>query len=915
VNKKTKTFILVLAAYILLTLIFTYPLGLKLDSHIPAYGKGGDAHSFIWNSWNFKQMLRSEAKAPLTTSYLLVPFHPNLSFHTYTLFRNALVFTLTWFLPFITSFNLVTLLMFVASALGAYLLTLRFCRNPFAAFVSGLIFSFAPFKLARLMAHYNFVDSACLPFFVLLLFLALERKKLRYAFGAGLLLALIGYSSYYYLIFSFVFLVLFVLYSLLFDGARLLYESSRNKIEAAGFRARVVSLFRGKYFFQLGIVGLTLVLLFSPILVNIFKYQKDYLAEKKVFGKSPDLVQLVTPAPNSWMNKSLIKAKDYGTEKVIFLGFVVIVLTLYSLFLMRRKTVLRFWWVIAFVYILLSFGPDLIIGGKRIIGLPYQLLHSLPILSGARNPSRYIVFAMLALGILTACSLEDILKRLKKNQYHRISIPLVSGLCLLLICGEYLTAPLRMFDLKPHEFYQTIAADDDRYALLEVPFSVSGKGKSFGLKERMGLYQYYQTVHQKELVSGWLANLPDKIFAYYRSQDFIQKLCFLQEKQGNIPEEDWAYLLKPDRKLQEFINGFNIRYILIHRGAVKADAIENLTRYLSEQLSGFSEYTIRRRDGIIRFTLMDELREPPLGENLLDPRKGALLTEGWSKWVQIQDFSGRWGVNNKLVMLVPSPRQVGYELELDIEVPDFFQKKRQIMQVRLNSRKVQQFEFTGRWKETVVLPEELMAAGTNVVTFELKNLERVNIKNDSHYRIGATRVFSPVDIHAVSLSRRLPFEGRIMFPGLWIGNPAKRFALQGGYNIFIVDEHVGQVLDQNVFRTNISLEAADKLADYLDSVQTGRIIIALTWDDASRQLNDRAVFALRSIGSMEDLRRHPVGCHAVIGIKGALPGEAMEKIDPYNSSLILGRFSNAEKVGLWFHRIELQDLKPGDPRQ
>ena len=405
-----------------------------------------------------------------------------------------------------------------------------------------------------------------------------------------------------------------------------------------------------------------------------------------------------------------------------------------------------------------------------------------------------------------------------------------------------------MFDLKPHDFYQTIAADDDRYTLLEIPFSISGKGKSFGLKERLGLYQYYQTVHKKNLASGWLANLPDKIFDYYRNQEFIHKLCFIQERQGAVPDHDWVYLSKPDLQFKEFINAFNIRYILIHRGAVKADAIENLTRYFSEQLSGISEYTIRRRDGIIRFTLMDELCEPPLGENLLEPQKEALLTEGWSKWVQFRDLSGRWGVKNKLVLLFASPRQADYVLDFDVEVPDYFQNKHQVMQIYLNARKILRAEITGRWREHVELPAEWVHTGMNLITLELSNLEEAKPKDNIHYRIGTTSVFAPVDIHAVSLSRRLPFEGRIMFPGLWIGNPAERFSLQSGYNIFVVDEHSGRVLEQCVFNTNVSAEAADKMAEYLASIPAGRIVIALTWDDASRQLNHRAVQALHSLG-------------------------------------------------------------------
>jgi hypothetical protein len=155
------------------------------------------------------------------------------------------------------------------------------------------------------------------------------------------------------------------------------------------------------------------------------------------------------------------------------------------------------------------------------------------------------------------------------------------------------------------------------------------------------------------------------------------------------------------------------------------------------------------------------------------------------------------------------------------------------------------------------------------------------------------------------MSPKLPFEGRIMFPGLWIGNPGVRFPLQGGYNLYVVDEHTGEVIERAVFKTNIRTEASEQMAAFLTSIPHGRIVIALTWDDASRELTDPAVEALGTIGAASDLRDFTTSCHAVVGVKGAGAGEALERLDSFTARLGLGQFNQAGKVGLWFERIVL----------
>ncbi len=67
-----------------------------------------------------------------------------------------------------------------------------------------------------------------------------------------------------------------------------------------------------------------------------------------------------------------------------------------------------------------------------------------------------------------------------------------------------------------------------------------------------------------------------------------------------------------------------------------------------------------------------------------------------------------------------------------------------------------------------------------------------------------------------------------------------------------------------------------KLADYIASLSEGTIVVAAAKDEASRRLTDATVAAWKLVGGRADLR----GCfrcaHALIGVKGAPPGSALE---------------------------------------
>jgi hypothetical protein len=66
------------------------------------------------------------------------------------------------------------------------------------------------------------------------------------------------------------------------------------------------------------------------------------------------------------------------------------------------------------------------------------------------------------------------------------------------------------------------------------------------------------------------------------------------------------------------------------------------------------------------------------------------------------------------------------------------------------------------------------------------------------------------------------------------------------------------------------------MADFVASIPEGRIVAVAVRDEASRLLNEEAVQALRTIGAGGDMREKFRWGHAVIGVKGAQPGQAVE---------------------------------------
>jgi hypothetical protein len=155
------------------------------------------------------------------------------------------------------------------------------------------------------------------------------------------------------------------------------------------------------------------------------------------------------------------------------------------------------------------------------------------------------------------------------------------------------------------------------------------------------------------------------------------------------------------------------------------------------------------------------------------------------------------------------------------------------------------------------------------------------------YRIGTTGGRSPVDIELTSAGRGPQGQGGVVSArvnGHEVVDVPRR-----GYNVVALDGGDGHVLWGDNFDTFKSPAESRRMAERIGAVPPGTIVVAGVKTDGGGQLTAEGVAALRSIGGQQDLQRTLWLAHALIGIKGAPPGSAVEASGPGSVAVRVGR--------------------------
>jgi hypothetical protein len=318
------------------------------------------------------------------------------------------------------------------------------------------------------------------------------------------------------------------------------------------------------------VAGATCVLLLSPVLTVMAAHfgERQWIAPRMFWRSSPgglDLLAYLVPNPTSrwlgWVASDWLATGRGGfVENVAAIPwtatFAVAVALLYA-----GLRLPRYWVVLTCGAALLSLGPFISLAGwQTYVPTPWSLLRYFPVIGATRTPARISILVMLGAAVLLAFAVRAL-----RAQSKRPWLPSTVVASFLLL--ELLPAPRELHPATAPSFYKLIAADPRPVRVLTLPFGLRDGTSSHG--NFSAATQYFQTVHEKGLIGGYLSRLRRKDVETYRRSTRLSVLMDLSAGRPVSPERmeraiERAHLYPPR---------LDVGYVIVHTGLVSPQLV------------------------------------------------------------------------------------------------------------------------------------------------------------------------------------------------------------------------------------------------------------------------------------------------------------------------------------------------------
>ena len=557
----------VLLLYAVMSALLTYPLILNINSGI--IGGITDTYVYLWNNWWIKYSIFTLHSNPFETAYLLFPFIPSLLFHALT-FTNSLIsipFNLV-FTP-VTAFNIQFLAGMTLSGFGAYRLVFYLTQDRYASFLSGVFFAFNSFVFFHI-GHYNYATLYFIPFYVLFLFKTIDTAGWKYPIIAGLFLAASIYNDY-----------------LLFYGMALVSAVIVGvTLYKAGDKLTVLLK-------RLSLLVFVFLVLSGPLLImGLSQYaEKGNVAAKlpQIVYYNPDIRSLFVPSPqNTFFGSNFTgyyeKLSSHGY--VIYVGFLLLCLALIGIakafssrgFEKSDNAKVRLFFFASLAFLFISLGPFLFIGSNIFnldgysltFPMPYLLFYFVPFVKAMLIPSRFFIFFLFCLILIASYVLRGI--------FAGFSPARRAVLCALLTCVimiEYMSIPFPLIKTDIPDFYYELAEDNSDYTILELPFALGTSYYTVGEVSPTSKMQFFQTVHRKKILNGYVSRVPEEYGQFYIS---LVGLDYLIDPKIELSRKA---IEQNSVKVKKNFSALRIKYILVHPEFYNHAQLKNTLRYLT----------------------------------------------------------------------------------------------------------------------------------------------------------------------------------------------------------------------------------------------------------------------------------------------------------------------------------------------
>ena len=794
-----------------------------------------------------------------------------------------------------------------------------------SAFLAGALYAFASSKLFyAALGQGNIASSQWAPFAALYIVrTARPGGKARDAALAALFLALQAYAEMTYASF----LLLFAGLAFVWSGVALVRRQRHPAQTSARPVRRVITHYVARFTFLAALFALAI----TPLLANMLpdlRAEGDFLTSGGGFADifSADLAGYAVPTQLHPLLGGVIRAWSHDSTpqpdgshfavnkgQQIYLGYVALALAVIGAWRGRRRGETWFWVASALLFFVLTLGPNLRVAGHDTgIPLPFRLLEVLPFFKGNRYPSRYSVMLLMSVAPLVAAGAYSVLRIAysvddvqtgRRSTLHasrftspRLLIYLSTCLLVFLLLFEHLSAPLPISDLRVPALYARVAAEPGDFALLELPPGWRNGARVAGKQDVVIMSQLWnQTAHGKRVLGGNTSRNPEFKFQYFSEDPTLARLIALTTA-ADLPDQHGALrealaaspVTAEDRAQARDLAGFlNLRYVMVHRDKLPAETEKALRELLPVEMVA--------EEGDLALYRITEPLAPPRSFVVGTDQGRMALAEGWSP---------------------PAP---GAELADDGSAPPVFAERRETRLVLPLGREAGQIRLHG-WSfapdQQVTLVVDGRAADAQLLPEEPTWLAfdfpadpdrpplsdvRLRFARTVPYREWSQRLDGvPVSLLVRSAGQETGDFGHIYADG------EERSLNRRGYNLVAVSPD-GRVLDSANFDTHADPAANTRLAEWVAALPVGTQVAGAARDEASLNLTQEGVDALRSLGVGGDLRGHFRWGHAFIGQKGDAVGTAREALDGARPvQLSLGLPLSATEAAAAVDAVEVQ---------
>ncbi|MBU4175634.1 MAG: hypothetical protein KKB90_00650 [Actinobacteria bacterium] len=549
--------------FLVLSVVFTRPMLTKGDHAVYK-----DPYDTTFQAWTLAWDIHALSENPLdlfnTNIYYPNPYTLAYSEHQITTAVMAIPLMAITGNPVQTANYMLIFNLFLC-ALGAYLLTRRLTGNRTAGVVAGIIFAFAPPRLAH-MGHLQLSAACWIPLSLLFLHRYSEEGRTRDAALFALFFLLQTLATWYY--------------GIILAVAVLIFLAVRLVMNRKGFTVRWTGVFL--------LSVLVALLLITPFAIPYLKVQKDeprfereieevdlFSADVRDFAIAPT-ENLVWGRLTAGLRETT-EERGGETERSLFPGLVPLVLGVAGAVLLFRRGkgkerfFVRYYVAIAVASFVLCLGSSLYFFGHRLnVPMPYELFYYLfPGFKVIRVPGRFIILVILSLAVLSGFAVKAVIGRV--SSWRGEAAPAVAALLVVgLLLVDLMSATLPMYAVPlADEFppvYTWLEGREGEAPTVEMPLAEYDKETfEWGLQyeetwpQREPMRAYYSTLHWKKIFNGYSGFIPSSYYdGVFATRDF------------------------PSSEAIDFFKAEGVEYMIIHGALYDPLSLQEIIEWMSD---------------------------------------------------------------------------------------------------------------------------------------------------------------------------------------------------------------------------------------------------------------------------------------------------------------------------------------------